>query len=222
MPITWDSLPFETKKERLPPYYSGHNLKNVIEKLSSYKNGLRKNEFETSEEYADRISPILSRFGLLAFSVCLKSDKDEQEIWYSADDRKLTVRRLFYGGTFKYEDRKVRSYPAQTIGGAKVIVSVTETKFWNLELSESQARPSDGYVQYNIEMSPETARAAKNNIRLLIIFQPAGVDKTKGYASAKWPSLKEGPVYNYNLQGILQEMWIYNFVTGEVLLRSKW
>lgn len=52
--LTYASAPFDTTVDSLPPKYMGHGCRTLAKKLASL--GLKKNEFETTAAYRERLA----------------------------------------------------------------------------------------------------------------------------------------------------------------------
>lgn len=152
-------------------------------------------------------------------------------IWYDAYDGTLsitvsTLRYSSYTVAREQSNRDIRSYIGQTIGGAKARVRVVESRSWEVEVRRPPActkpNTSDLETRYELKVPPERAREIKNDIRVLYLFSPVDVKHEEGYTNPRWPEAVEGPNYNYTVTGELEEVWIYNFSTGEVYMRDKW
>lgn len=94
----FDSAPFNTSVEKLPPHYIGHSLVTLAQILSKWTKVARKSEFETTADYQARLSrekqkPLVGDIhfdSLIAFTIA-GNDNGQLTASYDADLGIMTV-----------------------------------------------------------------------------------------------------------------------------------
>ena len=244
----YDLNPIDLTVTMLPPNYAGHNLKSIYEALKKRKEKVEKGEYESTEQYKQRIQELehkpliggLTVNDLYSFVVTPNST-------YNADFQTLTLMireaSVFEGvavnsSVIGIDGPKLYLEESTYIGsnayGAATVVKKSRKSYIDLAFSNKSALLSlikqDDYNSGTFEfelgkITPETAKAIRDNIRVVFIYnleEPYLL--SEGYVRVDEPTIN----YPYddltvleNVFAISQEIWIFNKTNGEILLKVK-
>lgn len=191
--------PFDTSQDHLPPHYIAGNIKSAIANLSKSKNKIKKDEFETKEQYRERVENIEENLnnGEIAFSAVVGHNSGV-EAHYDADDGKIYVNLALHsiypsdspsvrvfgilgGGRVS---RRIGSYTGANAYGATADVEVFGGQTYGLAFTEADARNligaavmKDSYlyaphysdIGLDIPVQPDEAKKLISNIGVLFI-----------------------------------------------------
>lgn len=221
-----DSRPFDCGLQSLPTKYSGHDLKAVYKKVALKNDVLRRSEFETVEAYEARKNKVFAEIGLYAYSERPSSEGGKPATTYDAEHERFTIRKPVPDRLWGVqEQKKAGSYIAQTIGGAKVRVDSIRARQWDLVLRSTyhgNISANSNYLSYDFDCPRNKAPSAKEQVRLLYIYQPIEAKHDHSSSGAEWPVLIERQTDTFAVVGIIWEIWVYYFNTGQVIWREKW
>lgn len=220
----YDSKPFDLSLSQLPARYTGHNPVAVYAKA---KNGLvAKSEFETNDEYAARVKSATESLGLYAFARLNNSDNiDEyaEEINYDAEAEAFTITIPLYSESnmvvfdTRYSEGK-GSYIGQNAFGAKVRVSKRDATIYYVSFSTNLDEFSK--ISLKVPMPRDKAKQLKDSIKVLYIGSPIQVKRDTGHWTPEVKDPYDTNATFYTLEMQLKQIWIYNFMTGQVLYKE--
>ena len=144
----YTSAPFDVSLRTLPLNYLGHDPKAVWELLSKISGNTKKDEFETTEAYRNRIGSAQARplTGDLTTASMLAFSSYAPDIEYNADRQVLEVvvrlEKDILGRdkperflSLDYQDKPGGSYVRQNAYGAKVVVEREYSDSWKLSFT---------------------------------------------------------------------------------------
>jgi hypothetical protein len=233
----------------LPRRYNGANPEAIFAALEKRSKASQKDEFETTAAYQARLvasqtEKLVGTFGLNdIIPVVLASESlygiDSQ---YNADAEelavKITARSAIIGVRADLDKRALDvkydfHAPTEYVGvngyGARVTVEKSTTYIYSLLFQnfnsysfELPARFSaSGSVVTRLKLSPIEAKKAKESLRALLLIRLQTPSTEKGYISKK-PTIQDPKetfaVYHY-LVADVEQVWIYNYETGQVYKR---
>lgn len=225
----------------LPVKFRGHDPSMIFKRLEERQRTLKKDEFETTESYRQRIQAqasrpflgVLTPLDIFAFVI----DKPESE--YDADKQILHLRAksssLILGGKGKMsmtcKATKVESaYLGTNAFGTKVRVKQTLIQVYAIEFENYQQFPifrmdleHAGFF-VDLSLKSQNARNLKENLRFLLVCRmaaPYTTDNTSVVHSATFESPHENILSAYSLNTELLEVWLFDSTTGEVQAKYK-
>lgn len=239
--VDYLKIPFDVNLEIIPVPFLGHNILDVIIGFS-HRNEIKKDEFETSEQYKKRLFEKLAEplFGQVYTDSVLVFVIENKELEltplqkeYDADNQTLKI-EIMTERVFKHDgDFDETMQGLQIMKGSSDVSETTEQNAYGAKFTVRNVRTSDyllaihdnkiikedkGFVR-NLKLDPIEAKKIKDNIAALIIVKP-----TAPFSS--WGELYRGATYSYpnrsrfsfsylhvNLLGI----WLYNNKTGVII-----
>jgi hypothetical protein len=192
----YSTSPFDQSVQKLPSCFSGHDFQRLCDALIV----TRKDEFETTQQYEDRLRALTKKplFGNLTLrSVFVFSTEPSlDQVRYDADRKKLDV-------TFPTE------YGIVTIRSRDDYCELQLKNADHLHNSRYDKSLTLGLLNTDVD----TAKDATLNLRILFLCHlvRTGSSETP-YAQA----IHEEPVNRYYVSAKLEEIWIYNFATGDI------
>jgi hypothetical protein len=214
----YQSAPFNSEIEKLPPVFQGHNALDMFQILLSFAKEVDAGcgKFEKSEicqarlnkMYDRPISGKLKASDKLAFSVPVDCE-------YSADRERIKCADYPYHWLQTKTEGK--PYIAQNAFGVKAIVK--SRKFENLYIKTDKITPQFILENY----PPEKAQKLLPFLRCLVVgtlLQPfADLDSVTYDATLKDPVRVD--VNSVSIVVEAEEIWLYDFVSGKVLAKEK-
>jgi hypothetical protein len=236
---------FKMSVEKLPLNFVGYGPQEIYNITKSKNSILRKDEFESSENYNKRISNIINS-NLLATSRKFKDD----ELYYDADSEQFVIKIKGYSDAFgilckskiaedlgwerflnleiiKSNQVQKGSYLGKNAFGVTTTVHRVEVAEYELSfLLPCDVFKSDNYGFLDekivrIEIPPDKARSVKESLRLLFIHKPAFTNyEIHGYSpTIDYPYDKT--IHQYKTFAELFELWIYNSRSAEVIRKIR-
>lgn len=226
------SRPIDLSAETVPAGFVPHDPATVFAALTPPK----QDSFESTRQYQARIGtpdptttwvftleptvgrnvPMLSALGSLTYDadreeLSIPLHTDPRHEGYSADMKKAAIllKRVTTG------TRRVKG--SNAFGASQMIDEVTTSEY-NLYISSKDTYT--GSVTLRVPMSPDTARDAIANIRVLVVAGGASDGPTvttghfEGHATLENPTARIRHYYNINVP--VKSVWIYNKKTGVV------
>jgi hypothetical protein len=232
--------PIDLNSSKLSAHYLGHDPKVLYDKLLEMKQNINKSEFETTEQYntrtlSDKKRPILGVLGLDDFYTLNISPHSK----YDADNSTMTTLIIAKESTdwfmpgnqvsinAKELKNKKKSYIGTNAYGASVEVENTYSLKSGLVVINSDGLGLKNkyiyeYILTNI--SADMAKSLKDKLRVLLIFKLHEPYTSPGYLEKKatidYP-YSETEEYYY-IHGEIKEAWVYNYSTGDILLKEKY
>jgi hypothetical protein len=236
--LTYASAPFDTTVDSLPPKYMGHSCRTLAKKLASL--GLKKNEFETTAAYRERLASasatVLTGSTTLADVVgFVSTDDGDSKIGgtYDADRGIMSIMESVGSGeqmvgsallTTVKLDQKLkshRSYEAANAYGRSVRVNSGTWDTCGLALSNfphSTATIIARAIRQSIAMTPDEAREAKGNLRLLFVGNADAPYWTE-YRERSKATIDDPVELQWEGEAVvlrLSQVWIFNKNSGKV------
>ena len=237
---------FQINVEKLPQDFNGHNLKLLYDSLEKREKTKDKGEFETTEQYRQRIEqdnnkPLLGMINInstIAFVEDVNNLVSNIKNLYNADNKTMTYTlegersqnsEIKYSSS--YLDKKncfqidlivalSKDYVGTNGYGTKANVRQTISYIPSLVI-ENWNQGNWGEIQVNMPIN--VALTAKNQSRILFIGKLTKPLFSSGYMSSK-PTIQQPRdsswIYNY-LHLNLEEIWIFNKETGEIYIKFK-
>jgi hypothetical protein len=216
----FQTTPFESNVEKLPPNFLGHNAAVLLPSLFSFALEIIKGcgKFEKIEPcqvrlnniYKRTISLKLTASDRLAFSIPIECD-------YSPNLERVKCSNFMQ--TYDWSHRLIESktYVGQNAFRVKKLIKYK--KFENITIEGDKIKPE--FVLEHIP--PPNAQILLPNLRLLIVgtlLQPFVKTNPVSYK----PTLDD-PEHidgnNYSLVIEEEEVWLYDFASGKVLAKEK-
>lgn len=240
----YDFNRFNLSSSYLPPNYMGHDLKSIAEALEERKGHAKKDEYETTEQYKQRIQdeehkPLIDTLTLddiFSFVVFPESK-------YDADTQTLTlmVKATILGDQYKNDwlmvaihgpdlYRLKNTYIGSNAYGAETEIEKLRVIDIQLAFSNKSGLPLN--YSYNLpeafkfdleNITPETAKAIRNHLYMAFIYQLKEPYFSESYSMIE-PTRDEPKDYFWshkNILTLLKEIWVFNKTNGEILLKLK-
>lgn len=239
---SWEPTAFIQEGERLPVGYSGLDPKKFYAMFKSKTEGLKKDEFETSEEFALRTSNNDALLAPINTSDLYAFQMENLFIEYDADAQAYTIKFLckktFYSSdqnlTCKVATltREVATYTGQNSYGASVTVRRTRgsdfalsilntTPFFNTMFTHAKSLNSTYRYKDTFSVPSERARNLKDlKIGILFVGRVTGAKLVEGLASFIEPEI-DNPhdllITQIAVPFDVKKVVYYVIETGEVL-----
>lgn len=241
----YDLSEFKLSYEKLPKSYNGHDPYEFYYALSSRQNALKKGDYETTAEYNSRIidlnnKPILAGYrNDTKFAFVVKPDKNI----YSADTKKLTLGKMGYNVNINNRQssdiagvliKNLAFEKSHYLGTNAYGVSIDVEKVDRQDLVLALKNPAGSKMKlvpfwidnfkYEIpQVPPEKARAVRDNMRLVYIFTLAEpyFNEDASHTKPTYDKPEDSTRIFYNIHATVTEVWVFDYVTGEILLRVK-
>jgi hypothetical protein len=216
----FQTTPFDSNVEKLPPNFLGHNATLLLPSLFSFGLEILKGcgKFEKIEPcqarlnniYERPISSKLTASDRLAFSIPIECD-------YSPNSERVKCSNFMQ--TYNWSHRLIESktYVGQNAFGVKKLIKYK--KFENIDIEGDKIKP-----EFILEkIPPSDAQILLPNLRLLIVgtlLQPFVKSNPVSYKpTLDDPEHTDGS--NYSLVIEEEEVWLYNLTSGKVLAKKK-
>jgi hypothetical protein len=234
----FDEKPFDSRVEKLPTNYKGHNLKLLWEVLSKIKTHLIKSEFETTDNYNGRVAKIKTATlaGRLPLDsiFCFVLDPKDYKSLYSADHKKFT---LTIGGLFPlttptftgYDiDFQSDKYQGTNAFGVSKIVTRFNQESVKLEVTNPEAffKKSIWYEPLEIifpNIESDVAPSLKEYLKVLVVFSVPDIQMHDYYSESK-PTINDPTEYNsveHYIKVRLKEIWVFDITSGNIWKKLK-
>lgn len=218
---------FDVNTEKLPPDFRGHNIKKVIEKWSK----IDKDEFETTAQYEEKLEKIGIN-NVLVF-------REDAIVRYDADNQRLLIKAPW--GRIIEEVTNLGSYMGQNAFGVKKKINRIDYVFYALktrialdfdEHFEWIEDKNDSYRYEIMSILPEEGKRIKDDLKWLIIckIKPADLERYNstnsitGLSRSHYKATIDDPLESkrtvYFLSVEVNEVWLFNFKTGEILKKK--
>lgn len=239
---------FDSAVEHLPPKFSGHPIREIINSHLQREREKKKGEFEKTDDHKVRLRELetqpllgeLSHTSIFAFSFApdTQYDADAETLAITAKvSQPLHPRPASLPGTkealIEIESRHLSSeqYAAQNIYGAvfEVKSSVLQISAVNImnrhrfrAFLSSGGEPPSRFA-FKIRMPVDMAKTAKDNLRVLFICRLVTPTYWNDflYKQATFDSPREITAITDVLDVELQEIWFYFFDSGFVSVRYQ-
>lgn len=243
--LVFATSPFDLSREALPPLYSGHDVTAVYAALSAKESTLKKSDFESSNDYTDRLSVLASKpllhgmtmNDLHAFSV-------KPGVAYDADTKQMTVtfrstESFDDAQTFEYSDSlNLKWSEGSTAAGSYVGsnafgVHRTIRRIYTTRYSVDVDKPAwlipeyihkHDYTEDAGFVLPEDAATASSLTRTLRVLLIGTI--TRPFATHE--SSPGEPTVNYPVDNTtvdrsvhvaLKAIWLYDVLSGKVIAK---
>ena len=227
--------PFDLSTDHIDPEYKGTSAIELFEGLEKFWK-FEKDEFETTDAFKARVEKAVNStssrpvLGAITFSspIAVPLENFEQE--YNADQGKLT---------FKFKVL-TNLKPKYRSSGTPTLEVYRSEKAWTkkVNVTKVRSRQVEGVTrtaytlgarapfaqEVVVDMSPDKARALKDNVKALVVFKLDYVQIDDSYTSIEsgeydGPGLDQYAVTeDFMLVKDLQ-FWVYDKTTGEVVLK---
>ena len=238
----WEPTAFIQEGERFPVGYSGLDPKKFYAMFKSKTEGLKKDEFETSEVFALRTANNDALLAPINTSDLYAFQMGNLHIKYDADAQAYTI-HLFCKETFYSSEqnltckvatltREVETYTGQNSYGASVIVRRTRgsdfalsilntTPFFNAMLTRAKSLNYTYSYEDTLSVPSERARNLKDlKIGILFVGRVTGAKLVEGRASVIEPEI-DNPhdllITQIAVPFDVKKVVYYVIETGEVL-----
>jgi hypothetical protein len=216
----FQTTPFDSNVEKLPPSFLGHNATALLPTLFSFALEILKGcgKFEKTEPcqarlnniYERPISSQLTASDRLAFSIPIECD-------YSPNRERVKCSNFMRTYDWSHKLIESKTYVGQNAFGVKKLIRYR--KFENITIEGKKIKPE--FVLENIP--PSDAQILLPNLRLLIVgtlLQPFVKTNPVSYKpTLDKPEQIDGN--NYSLVMEEEEVWLYNLTSGKVLAKEK-
>ncbi len=216
----FQTTPFDSNVEKLPPNFLGHNATVLLPSLFSFALEINKGcgKFEKTEPcqvrlnniYERPISSKLTASDRLAFSIPIECD-------YSANLERVECSNFWQGYNWSHRLMESKTYVGQNAFGVKKLIKYKE--FENITIEAGKIKPK--FVLERIP--PANAQILLPNLRLLMLGtlrQPFVKTEPVSYKpTLDKPEHIDGN--NYGLVIAVEEVWLYDFASGKVLAKEK-
>jgi hypothetical protein len=216
----YDSKPFDISRSRFPLHYNGHSPVAVYSKVKNVLVG--KSEFETNDEYQTRINKDRQSLGLYAFlSLNDVSSGDFEKVSYDADAGELIATisqiHLNFVVSITMTSGEKGSYMGQNAFGAKVRVSKREATRCFVNFLNKLDSLSN--IILKLPMSRDEAKRVKDSVKILYVGSPIQTKCDTAYwaPDVNYPYATRAEIIYLDMQ--LKEIWLYNYKTGDILLK---
>ncbi|HSY52073.1 MAG TPA: hypothetical protein VLC46_24945 [Thermoanaerobaculia bacterium] len=203
--------PFVITTETLSPHFAGAEPFAVATFFLSHP----KNEMETSAEYDRRMSSTAGE--------CFAFQIPDALITYDADNEKVSVTVDGYKKfTIEKDSTLVSHYVGQNALGVKVRVSVYSAREARVIWAADRDYTAPSKLTLDLPMARAVAEQKKKHLRALAVVGLTGHDVST-YVYHLTPEINRPTdvrTKHYEMNGDPFQIWIYDFETGEVLLRK--
>ena len=243
----FSEIPFDDSLKMLPANFIGHDPKQLYQTLAGALK--EKDEFETTADYNERIKNALKEplFGRLTPLSTFAVSANMQELEkYDADKRIFNVQALVYDApkktdsnsvaldTSAFEEKSLGIYKGENAFGAKRDIEKKERWIYRIVLKDAQrfnikegdvldSLPFIKTLSFSMPMETDAARAAKPNLKLLIIFNLVApyIEEKTDYLEPTVDFPTDVTAHKYYIHADVKSLWLYNSVTGEVYARQE-
>jgi hypothetical protein len=234
-PIVYDTKPFDLSSEKIP-YYNGHDVEAVFQEIKMKIPSDKKEQFETKSSYLARMEKYKIDF-IYAFK---RGDHSRHfRVDYNPEKEVFNIRVFSFfndsSPTYMYTLRygpsiNKGSYIATNAFGVQVKVTVSEDSEYGLAIPNIDKK--DGW-NIKIKSSPEEAKHIMGNFRLLLIgkndfykksFYEEEVhfyEESRGRSTPTLDKPYEITSTDNYLGFKLMEIWLYDYVSGEIYWKYK-
>jgi TonB family protein len=195
----FDTVPFDTSIDKLPPGYIGHSLVNLAQVLPNWERIAKKSEFETTADYQERYAKHRQallfgrvRFNdLMAFSIS-SGDDDQLTAKYDADLGILTVTLKLrrdvlndnkddpvYTATWVDTSRTYGSYVGRNVFNRAVRVKVVRADQFNLGVCASDLEDFTELNQGDSKIGSYTSYAFQKSRNVALNMGPTQAREIK-------------------------------------------
>ena len=228
-PPDYGTRPFDMSLTALPAGFSGADVERVYEAFAERFRAEKKDEFETTEQYRQRLerqraAPVLGDIradSTVAFNLLGPFSK------YDADAGVLSVsvflRDVGDSVVVRPVERSRRTFPAQNAFGAAFQVTETTADHYCLVLKNASSFSAESFVSFKLPADVATAREWKDSLRALAVvrFVPPIFGANRGREKAATfndPTAERITLKRLHCQ--LLELWLYDSRTGKILARK--
>lgn len=227
----YDTDAFNLTVNKISPHFEGHDIESVYQTIEQIKSQLKKDEFETTLQYKERMEklkdyPVLNNKKLFIGSLFAESQTATQE--YDADLRQLKIyiwlilsrfgvdKTLTFENASKFEDKNCDvSYQANTT------ISSSFNDYFKMYMVLAGSR-----CEIRIKADVEEARKLKEEgIKSLIIFKliPPYIEEIHVPRGLEYNMMtkKDFALPEKGLFAEIVDIWIYNAKTGEIIQKIK-
>jgi hypothetical protein len=241
---------FDVNQSTLPPHFMGHDADAVYDAAKRNLSNASQSEFETHAEYLARLAKLPDRsfWGSMTvndkFAFVLGQARCcEIETKYDAELKKMTVKIALdmirdergeffnWASIWRNTHTQVGSYVGQNPFGAARVVKRINVNDTDLIIEDSTwldnrcDHTDPSAVSCSVEMDEHQARTFSNNARVIVIGPLVAPFTSKQIASRE-PTIDspyEILTYSELLHMKLEQLWIVNILTGEVIVKySDW
>jgi len=243
----YSNAPFDPSIDKLPALYHGIDPEPLYKALEARKKRSTKGEFETSEDYRQRVrrdfaAPLvgsITQNSLLAFETyeletSYDADSGEMLVTSKLENPIIGVTPKFDLGSLKlsFRPEPTTTYVGSNAYGAKVIVKKERSSLYYLLLENYADFENDpglsrrGYsvdksISTKIKVDVVNAKHLKDSLRLLVVGKLIEPYIEEGFLTTK-PTINDPTelfaVFEY-LQVEASELLVYDITTGQVLKR---
>jgi len=232
--------------DKLPPNFKGNSFKKVYKLLTDKKDKFTKGEYETTEDYNKRYSP-MDLSSIYAFK--LESELSGVKIGdYNADNKSLPVfiknffgivDIVYVGGKespnflINYEINRMGSYIGSNAFGAKKEISKRTRTYYALAVDNHDAIKPDWKNWYDdldltlnvAELEVQDAKNLKANLAVLVVCKAYDESMLTHYDTRRGEPKIDYPyddiINGYWINVKVLELWLYNYKSGKVYLKEK-
>jgi hypothetical protein len=243
----YSNAPFDSSIKKLPAFFYGTDPEALYRALEAKKKRSTKDEFETSEDYRQRVrrdlaAPLIgniSQNSVLAFETyeletSYDADSGEMLITSKVENPIIGVTPNFERGSLKlsFKPEPTTTYIGSNAYGAKVVVKKQRSSLYYLLLENYADFVNDpglsrrGYsvdksISTKIKVDVVNAKRLKDSLRLLVVAKLIEPYIDEGFLTTK-PTINDPTelfaVFEY-LQVEASELLVYDITTGQVLKR---
>jgi TonB family protein len=223
----YTTVPIDLETNHLPAFYVGHSPYAIVSNLINREKRLKKGEFETSDEFAQRIhhEKMLPVIGAVNLNDVFAFYYDDFGLSYLADDAKYQL-SLFDSAKYlsqidvnlTTQTKKYGSFVGQNAFGVKKRVQVVREA--NIQLKLSWDRYYDNDLFFAVERSK--AIRIKNSIRVLLLVKlhEPFVEINQNVETATIDDPRLVAYHDISLRAEYVGVIIYNIENGEILHRN--
>jgi len=230
------TTPFDPSAKQLPPGFVGHDAQRIYESLA--KKFTPKGEFESTQQFQERqrLEEQKPLFGELTMKSLFASTISfhKVQVTYDADAELLKYKVPFAPENSKEELHDIslrlnvisKKSVVATVVGYDYVCHEHEEEFSSLvrNLKDFGIPEKDSIYSLGIELplKADTAKTAKENIRILILYHLAGTLLDAHTLQRKDSASRVVALLDlHNFRSDIEDVWFYNIVTGEIYKKLK-
>lgn len=234
-------IPFDINVDKLPTNFSGHDINRIYIALSKADKALIKDEFESTEEYNNRISALRNSILLDSFTYndTYVYVHKKLETKYDADGKSLTIRiknsPLFFSqGIDAYTiSEKYSEYETGNLFGARITVTraeivsciffITNSYRFHKALNKDPDFSNDYKIEFKLKLLPENAKSFTKNGAYLFVYKltPPYLKEFKELRSPEMNFPFDVTTFEKSIQAEILELWLFDSSTGKIIKKIK-
>lgn len=229
--VVYDTASFDLSTQKLPQNYNGHDIEKVYIALRQVP---EKDEFETTEAYKKRLQAATppSLYAFRDEPVYSEYNADTEMLEIPLYLRTANVRDAsctVAGIITKRIENPVKKYTGKTAFGVEVEVEKHSGEEYGFAFGSDNIGGYDsdfGFIK--IRLAPDAAKSQKDNLAMIYVCKIRASDDALTFAfldlelqTATISNPVEEDYTQHYVFADLLEIWVYNYLTGEILSKTK-